>query len=188
MQQRLWDPAGQRGAPTAPCQPSAGTLPLRAPPPQGADSLLGFREVAGSPWWGISSASLETRGHQLGERAPPSLGADANRLRAGIFGSRCQVPGGCSSLWDLRGPTVSTSLGRCFPPSPSCQKADDPSTRPPCCPRRPSRLSPSLRAHPEQTGRFACTLQGGEERAAAGWGSSPGQELVLPRGCPHSRG
>ena len=68
-------PSRGREEPTAPCPHSAGTLPLREPPPQGADSLLGFREVTGTDaWCGTSTSSLETRRHQLGKRAPCSLG------------------------------------------------------------------------------------------------------------------
>ena len=49
-------------------------------------------------------------------------------------------------------------------PSPSCQKADDPSTHPPSLPpRRPSHLSLSL----SLSGHIV-TLQAGEERASGG--------------------
>lgn len=47
------------------------------------------------------------------------LGADADKLLAGIFGSHCQVLGGRNSLGDLRGPTVSITLCRCFPRLPA---------------------------------------------------------------------
>lgn len=109
----------QRSA-TAPCQHSAGTLPLRAPPAHGTDSLRGFREIAGTESRrGVSSASLGTRRRPLGKRPPCCLGG---LMLVSCWQASLAATAKSSedaALWDLRGPTVSINLCPCFPRLPA---------------------------------------------------------------------
>lgn len=176
-QQWLWDSACHRGAPQPPASTQLGHYLCGHPRPM-APTLSGASEKSTGSMVGEGSQvqTWEQEGARWAKGLHAAWGADASKLLAGIFGSHCQVLGGRSSV----GPEGPHGLHQPLPmlPSPSCQKAHDPSSHPPCCPlRRPSHLSRSLRPHQEHTACFVCTLQCREEPVACRPGRCPAKEL-----------